>query len=320
MSHAIAEIAADVVQAKARVAPHTYRTPLLASRHDGSSLSFKAEQFQVTGSFKPRGAVSKLTTIGRGKDIITSSSGNHGIATAYAAALTGHKLTVVLPTIVSQAKLAKIRGFGVDVILEGEDAGAAEVVALRLAAERGLTYVSPYNDRHVIAGQGTIALELLEQTERIDNIFISMGGGGLISGIGAALKAFNPQTRIYGVSALSSMALAASMKAGKMVETKHLDTLADGIAGGLEDGSITVALANAVVDQVLVCDEEAIAAGVAALALNENLLVEGAAGLAMAGFQQMAPEIAGQRSVVLLCGGNFSPQRIVPLIANAAGY
>jgi threonine dehydratase len=318
MNPIIAETAASAVQARVRIRPYIYQTPLLPSRQFGEELSFKAENFQRTGSFKIRGAASKMTAIGLEKGVITASSGNHGIGAAQAAASIGQKLTVVLPETVSKTKLAKVRSFGVDVVLHGDQSGVAEIHAQKLAAERGLIYVSPYNDPEIVAGQGTIGLELIEQQDQIDNVFIAMGGGGLISGIGSVLKLFSRRTRIFGVSALASMALAASMEAGRVVATEHSDTLADGVAGGLDDDSMTLPIAQAVIDEVLACDEDAIARGVATLALDEHQLVEGAAGLAMAGFQQVASRMKGQRSVVLLCGGNFSADRIIPLVTAAS--
>ncbi|BDA86999.1 serine/threonine dehydratase [Aureimonas sp. SA4125] len=315
MNPIITATAADAVQARSRIRPFIYQTPLLPSRErGGEELAFKAENFQITGSFKIRGAAAKMTAVDPGQALITASSGNHGIGAAMAASSIGQSLTVVLPRSVSPGKLARIRSFAVEVVLHGDEAGEAERHAQELARARGLVYVSPYNDRDIIAGQGTIALELLEQAERIDNVFVSMGGGGLISGIGSVLKAFSPRTRVIGVSAAASMALAASMEAGRIVETEHRDTIADGVAGGLDEDSMTLPLAMAVIDEVVVCDEDAIVAEIASIALNERQVVEGAAALAMAGYRSLAHRLAGQRSVVVLCGSNFAPDRIMPLI------
>ncbi|KQT51008.1 threonine dehydratase [Aureimonas sp. Leaf454] len=319
MNPIVTATAADAVQARSRIRPFIYQTPLLPSRvRGGEDLAFKAENFQITGSFKIRGAAAKMTAVDRDQALITASSGNHGIGAAQAAASVGQRLTVVLPRSVSPGKLAKIRSFAVDVVLHGDEAGEAERHAQELARDRGLVYVSPYNDRDIIAGQGTIALEILEQAERIDNVFVSMGGGGLIGGIGSVLKAFSPWTRVIGVSAAASMTLAASMQAGRIVETDHFDTIADGVAGGLDEDSITLPLAMATIDEVVVCEEDAIVAEIASLAVNERQIVEGAAALAMAGYRQVAHRLAGQRSVVVLCGSNFAAERIMPLIWNEA--
>jgi threonine dehydratase len=314
----VLEAAARSVQAHRRIRSHIYETPLLPSRQigreTGSSVFFKAENFQLTGSFKIRGAASKMTSLGIDRGVITASSGNHGIASAQAAASIGQALTVVLPETVAQAKLDRIRSFNVDVVLHGAESGLAELHAQKEAEARGLVYVSPYNDPEIVAGQGTIGLELLEQAEGIDNIFIAMGGGGLIGGIGSVLKAFSPNTRVYGVAAQNSAALAASMMAGRVVETEHHDTLADGVAGGMDEDSITLPLAVSVVDEVVTCTESEIADALKDLAFKENQIVEGAAALALAGFLKVAERCRGQRNVVLLCGANFDRDKIFSVL------
>lgn len=317
MDHLVLEQAAGAVKARQRIRGFVYETPLLPSRaigaQTGSSLLFKAENFQHTGSFKFRGAASKMTAIAQGQGLITASSGNHGIASAKAAAMTGNKLAVVLPKTVTQAKLARIEAFGVEVMLHGDESGASEEHAQKTAHARGLAYVSPYNDPEIIAGQGTIALELLEQHPRIDNIFVAMGGGGLISGIASVFKSYSPQTRIFGVSAENSAALAASMKAGRIVEVEHRPTLADGVAGGIDSGSMTLPLAQATIDEVLHCNEAEITVALKELLLQENLIVEGAAGLALAGFLKVAARCKDAVNVVVLCGGNVDPRKICAL-------
>jgi threonine dehydratase len=311
------EVAEASVLARDRIRQHIYQTPLIPAKRIGQDLNakvlFKAENFQLTGSFKLRGAMSKLSVHGQGQ-LITASSGNHGIASALASQSLSKKLTVVLPEIVIPAKLKKIEAYGVDVILHGAEAGLAEQHAQQLASSGTYTYVSPYNDLHIVAGQGTIGLELLEQHDHIDNIFISMGGGGLISGVGSVLKTFSPRTKIYGVSAINSKALAVSMATGHVVETEHLPTIAEAVAGGMDENSITLALANAVVDEVIECDEGEIIEALKMLALSESMIVEGSAALALAGFNSVAPKLSGQTSVILLCGSNYDQEMINKII------
>lgn len=318
MKPTLLETAQNAAQARARIADYVYQTPLLPSRTLGDELGcdlrFKAENFQQTGSFKMRGAASKMTSIQGDDGLITASSGNHGIACSRAASLVGKKLTVVLPETVAVAKLKKIQSYGVEVVLHGSESNLAELHAQSLAETRGLTYVSPYNDPVVVAGQGTIGLELLEQADHIDNVFISMGGGGLISGIGSVLKNANPKTRVIGVSAKNSAALAASMRAGEIVDTDHFDTLADGVAGGVDKGSLTLPLALEVIDEVVICDEAEIASALKRMALDENQIVEGAAALALAGFIQISDRLRSQTNVVLICGANFDQEKIMSII------
>jgi threonine dehydratase len=190
----------------------------------------------------------------------------------------------------------------------------AELHAQQEAASRGLVYVSPYNDPEVVAGQGSIGLELLEQAGSIDNVFVAMGGGGLIGGIGSVLKSFSPHTRIYGVAAQNSAALAAAMTAGRVVEVEHLDTLADGVAGGMDEDSITLPLALSVVDEVVACTEAEIAVALKELAFKENQIVEGAAALALAGFLKVSECCKGQTNIVVLCGANFDRDKIVSIL------
>ena len=318
MNSIVLASAARSVQARRRIRGHIFETPLLPSRRigreAGSSVFFKAENFQLTGSFKIRGAASKMTSLGAERGVITASSGNHGIASAQAASSIGQTLTVVLPETVAQAKLEKIRSYNVDVILHGAESGLAEIHAQQEAVCRGLVYVSPYNDPEIVAGQGTIGLELLEQAGTIDNIFIAMGGGGLIGGIGSVLKSFSPSTRVVGVAAQNSAALAASIAAGRVVETEHLDTLADGVAGGMDEDSMTLPLAMAVIDEVVTCTETEIAHALKELAFKENQIVEGAAALALAGFLKVAERCRGQTNVVVLCGANFDRDTIFSVL------
>lgn len=248
--------------------------------------------------------MSKISVQNAQGRLITASSGNHGIGAAYAAQALFKDLTVVLPETAIPSKLENIKSYGVDVILHGAETGLAEQHAQQLAASGTYTYISPYNDADIVAGQGTIGLEILEQCDRVDNVFISMGGGGLISGVGSVIKAFSPQTTVYGVAAINSKALAASMAAGRVVETEHLPTLAEAVAGGIDEDTITLPLASSVVDHVIECDEGEIVTALKACTFDENMIVEGSAALALAGFNKVARNLTGQTSVIILCGAN----------------
>ncbi|KAL1651110.1 hypothetical protein SLS61_005628 [Didymella pomorum] len=304
------ESAAASVQSRARIRSHIYETPLLPARSN-AGLFFKAENFQLTGSFKLRGAMSKMSASTTSSRLITASSGNHGIGAARAASKLGRDLTVVLPETVVPAKLAKIKQYGVKVILHGAETGLAEQHAQKLSNKEGYTYISPYNDPDIIAGQGIIGLEILEQCPNVDNVFVSMGGGGLISGIGSVLKAFAPKVKVYGASANASRALAASMQAGRVVEIEHLPTLAEAVAGGIDDDTITLPLAMQVVDEVIDCDEDDIRESLKVLALEENMLMEGSSALALAAYKKMEMKVQGQVNVVVLCGANFDRDAVV---------
>ncbi len=312
-SDLISQVAKNSAKVRKIIVPDISYTPLISSRVS-PSLFFKSENFQMTGSFKVRGALSKISQLPTNKDIITASSGNHGIACSYAAKIMGYQLTVVLPKNVSRAKLEKIRSYGTKTLLNSGDSGLAEKKARQLAASDNYTYVSPYNDEFVIAGQGTIGFEILEQLPKVKNVFISMGGGGLISGIGSVIKSLSSNVKIIGVSAVNSAALAASIKQGKVVETEHLETLADGCAGGVDDDSITLPIASKVIDRIIHCSEQDIMSALKLLAWDEKVLVEGAAALALAGYLKHEASFNMEESVVLLCGANFDRVTILDVI------
>jgi threonine dehydratase len=295
-------IAAAAILAHRQLREHVINTPCLPSKllHD---VHLKCENFQTTGSFKIRGALSKLSGVPPSQAVYTASSGNHGIACAEAARRFGHRLTVFLPETVSKAKLDQIRKYDVDIKTVAGNAGGAEALARQRALADNAVYVPPYNDPGVIAGQGTIAVELLDQLPGVEVVYVAMGGGGLISGIASVMKALSPETRIIGVAAENSMALAAAMSAGRVVEVHHLETLADGCAGAIDEDSITLPLARDLVEEVVVCSEQEIRAALGLIVREERLLVEGSAALALAG--RLKTGRIGERSSVVLCGANM---------------
>jgi len=321
--YSIQSIAEGVNAARKRIGARICNTPVIRSKLYGEDLYFKADNFQHTGSFKIRGAMSKLTKLletNKAADLklITASSGNHGIGASAAATELGLTMAVVLPTSVPKMKLDRIKENGATAIVEGDEAGASEMHAKRRAESDGYIYVSPYNDPDIIAGQGTIGLELLEAFagRQIDNVFIAIGGGGLISGIGAAIKHQSPNTKIWGVSAANSAAFDEALKQGHVVETTHLPTLADAVAGGVDEHTITLGIAQQVVDETLLCTEQDIEHCFRTLAIDEGMIVEGAAALALAGYEQVRADLVGQTSVVLLCGGNIDSEQVHSLLAS----
>ena len=308
--------------ARKRIVEKISNSPLIKSNIYGTDLFFKAENFQFSGSFKIRGAFSKLTQLEKegvlkNAKLITASSGNHGLACSYAARELGGDLTVVLPETVAIVKLEKIRSYGITVILEGQESGEAETYAQKLAKEEGYLYVSPYNDLDIIAGQGTIGLELIEALGQngIDNVFVSMGGGGLISGISAVLKAVNPNIKVWGVSAENSCTLGDSLKLGRIVDTKHLPTLADGVSGGIDSDTVTFEICKSTVDELLWCDEKEITSSFLKFAFDEHQIIEGSAALALAGYEKVSEQLKGQTSVVIACGANVDQSLVQKLLS-----
>lgn len=279
------------------------------SRLTGCEVFLKCEHLQRTGSFKFRGASNKLLRLSaamRERGVITASSGNHGLGVALAARTLGIAVTVYVPANASVSKIEAIRMMGARLVQVPGDALAAEMAALQQAGLTGQAYVPPYNDMDVIAGQGTIAMEMLEQEEGFDAVFTSVGGGGLISGIGTTFKARSPQTEIVGCWPANAPSMHASLAAGEIIEIDERETISDGTAGGIEPGSITFHLCQQVVDDHVLVTEAEIRIAMKLLAESEHWMVEGAAGVAMAGMLRTAGRYRGRKVAIVLCGRNIS--------------
>ncbi len=273
-------------------------------------LLFKREDLQHTGSFKLRGATNKLlslTSEQRAAGVIAASNGNHGLGVAYAAKNLGTEAEVYVSKHVSPSKATKIEDLGARICYVGEDPLAAEIAGRTAAVESGKVFISPYNDADVIAGQGTIAVELLRQAKP-DAVFVAVGGGGLIGGIGAYLKSLSPQTEVVGCWPHNSRVLYECMKAGDVIDVAEHPTLSESTAGGLEPGSITVDICKRVIDQSIFVSEDEILAAIRVVRKKRGWLMEGAAAVALAAFLQERQRYAGKTVAVVICGGNLSPE------------
>jgi len=307
------DFGALVPAAQRRIEQHVRHTPLehsdVLSQLTGANIFLKLENLQVTGSFKARGAFNRLLAMSgdeQARGYVTASSGNHGAAVAYAARQLGvHGITFV-PEGASPLKIDNIRRLGGTVETYGPEGGATEVHARAYAEQRGMTYISPYNDSLVIAGQGTIGAELASRLQAIDAIVASVGGGGLISGTAGYLKTQHPSVQAIGVSPEASMAMAASVRAGRIIETEHRPTLSDGTAGGLEPGAITFTLCRSLVDQFVEVTEGEIRAALRMFIEGHHMLCEGAAAVALAGTFKKREHLRGKTVVVIICGANIS--------------
>lgn len=295
-----------------RIRAHVRHTPVRRSDYFsdrfGGNVFLKLENLQETGSFKLRGAVSKLTSLSnaqRASGCVTASSGNHGAAVAKAMALLKIDGVIFVPEATSPTKIDLIRKLGGDVRLFGTDGLDTELHALEFARATGRCYVSPYNDLAVIAGQGTIGLELLQDLDSIDTVFVAVGGGGLISGIAGVLKSSMPQVRVIACQPERSAVMTASIEAGRILELESLPTLSDGTAGGIEPGAITFDLCAELVDDFITVSEVEIAAAMREVSTSEGHRVEGAAGVALAAPAKLQDRLSGN-SVVIICGGNVS--------------
>ena len=283
--------------------------PDRAARGGRGTAFAKFEQRQRTGSFKLRGATNKLMsldTAAAAAGVITSSTGNHGLGVAEAARQLGIDAEVFLSARVDPAKRAKILDLGARLRTVGDDALGAELAARAAAQSSGRTYVSPYNDVEVIAGQGTIAVELVRQVPDLDAIFIATGGGGLLSGIGAYLRHAAPRAEIVGCWPENSPVLYECLQAGRIFAAPEAPTLSESTAGGVEADSITFELCREVMHRAVLVSEAQIL-GAMRWAHALGWAVEGASGVALAAYFKDAARYADKRVVVLVCGGNPSP-------------
>ena len=301
-----------ILAAHERIRSIVLETPVVSAGQRSLSplVKFKLENRQRTGSFKLRGAANALSLLTPEQarlGVLTSSTGNHGLAVATAARTLGIRAEVYVSPQVSAPKLQAIRDSGAEVQVVGSNPLDAELAARATARETGRLYLSPYNDANVIAGQGTVAVELHSQLERIDAVFVAVGGGGLIGGIGAYLKAVSRNTQVIGCWPENSQALCESLRQGRIVEVPDLPTLSESTAGGVEPGAITFELGQQVIDRTIRVSEAEILAAMRQLRDEAGWLVEGAAGVALAGYLKFAEEFSGQTVVIVICGGNLSP-------------
>jgi threonine dehydratase len=307
-----ADVAPAVERAESRIRPHIRETILdyspYLSRLGEASVYCKLENLQHTGSFKTRGAMNKLLSLSNAelrRGVVTASTGNHGAAVAYSLQKLGGRGVFFLPETASPAKVKSMQLLGAEVRYFGNDCAEAEMHARTFADQHGMTFISPYNDPQVVAGQGTIAVELARQLAPIDAVFVAVGGGGLISGLGGYLRSVSPQTRIIGCSPAHSQVMIQSVQAGQILDLPSLPTLSDGTAGGIEPGAMTFDLCRAFVDEYVTVTEEEIADSLRLFLETHHMLIEGAAAVAIASYLQQRERFAGQQVVIILCGANI---------------
>lgn len=277
---------------------------------DGN-VYLKLDNIQKTGSFKFRGAVSKMTSISateKEKGVVTASTGNHGAACSLAMSLLGIDGKIVVPTIVHKNKVNNILNFGGKVEYHGDDCLIAEERAQEISKTTGATYISPYNDPAIICGQGTMGYEIDQDLKNIDSVFVSVGGGGLICGVGGYLKSVQKNVKMVAVSPKNSCVMYESIKAEKQLDLPSDPTLSDGTAGGVEMGSITFELCQRIIDEFILVTEDEIADGIRIGVEKHHQLIEGAAGAAIAGFMKQKDKLNGQTVVIVMCGGNISSE------------
>jgi threonine dehydratase len=299
----------DVMRAAEIVSRYLSPTPLIASSAFGDGVRLKLESLQPTGSFKVRGGLAALANAmaeDPNAEVVTASAGNHGLGVAFAAQLLGVKATVVIPVTASITKRLRLQRFtedGIDLVLHGSNYDEAEEFALELAG-RGARFVSAYNDPHVIAGQATIGLEVFDQAPETASFLVPVGGGGLLSGIALAASGKHG-VEVIGVEAARSPAVSTSVRAGKAVEIPDEQTIADGLAGNVEKGSVTIPIITRLVAGFLPVEESAIRRSIHQMASEEGVVAEPSGAVAYAAVEMRpVPEPGASPTVVVVSGRN----------------
>ena len=309
----------DVLAAAERIATLAFQTPLRGSEWlsaQGANVFFKLETVQPTCSYKIRGAfnaVQRLADEGPADQrLVTASAGNHGRALAYAASIFDIPVVVFIAEDAPRAKVEAIARSGAE-LRPCANYDEAERQAKAFAKDGGGVYISPYSHPDVIAGAGTIGLELAEQQPYLDAVIVPMGGGGLISGIGIALKAMSPETRVIGVEVAASCPFTRSLEAGRLVTIDVQPSLADGLTGNLDPETITLDIVREVVDEIIVVDEEDVRRALAAVVANEHLVIEGAAAVGPAAFLSGRIQAKGNMAVILT-GANIDMDTLAAVL------
>ncbi len=312
----------EIIAAEKRIKGNILRTPLFPSNYlsqlSGGQVYLKLENEQYTGSFKARGALNKIlstTPAERKIGFITASTGNHAQGFARALTIAGATGTIFLPENASPAKVEALKSYPVKLEFFGHNSLETELHAKAAAEESGLIWVSPYNDPLIIAGQGTMGLEMNFQAKGpIDYVLGCIGGGGMMSGVATAIKNISPTTKVIGCLPEKSPEMYLSIKAGKVVFIDFEETLSDGSAGGLEDGSITFPICQQYVDDYTLVSEEAIADSIRLIAEKHHKIIEGAAGVAVASFLQEIETYQGKTVVIIICGANISMKKLKEIL------
>lgn len=307
------DVLREVLRAQRRIHSHLTPTPLEHSPHlselAGANVYLKLENLQPTGSFKVRGALNTLLSLSdeqRAGGVVAASSGNHGLAVAYGANALGIDCQVFVPEQASITKTDAIRRLGGKVQHHGNDMADTESFARNYAQKSKKTYISPYNDIRVIGGQGTIALELGQQLDRIDAIYAAVGGGGLVSGIAGYSKAVFDGVTIIGCQPENSPVMAESIKSGRIIEMASKPTLSDGTAGGIEPGAMTFKLCQQLVDEFVMITESEISGALRLFMESHHMMIEGAAALPIAALMKEDGAMSGKNVVLVICGANIS--------------
>jgi len=315
------DVVNEVRLAESRIRSHIRQTildrSLYLSQVGGANVYCKLENLQHTGSFKLRGAMNKLLSLmpeDLVRGVVTASTGNHGAAVAYSVKELNASGTIFVTRNASSAKVQAIERLGADVRYYGKDCTETELHARQYAAENQMAYVPPYSDPEVIAGQGTIGVELAGQLDEIDAVFVPLGGGGLISGVAGYLKSAYPEVQIVGCSPKNSQVMIQSVKAGRILDLPSLPTISDGTAGGIEPGAITFELCRALVDEYVTVTEDEIKESLQLFLHTQHMMIEGAAAVAVAAYLKTHERFARKNIVIIISGANISIETLKSIL------
>ena len=309
----------DIFLAQQAIGPLTRETPLVRSaplsEQTGADIYLKLETAQETGAFKVRGAANKMLSLSaaaRERGVVTVSTGNHGRAVAYVARRLGSNAVVCISERVPPNKVAAIRRLGAEVVIQGQSQDDAEERARRLRQERGLTLIHPFDDPYIIAGQGTIGVEILQALPAVDTAVVPLSGGGLIGGIALALKSAAPTIRVVGVSMERAPVMYHSLQAGHPLQMEEEETLADSLLGGIGlDNAYTFHLAQTYLDDVVLVGEAEIARAMAFALHEHHVVAEGAGAVGIAALLSGKIDVAGRQVAVVVSGGNVDMQLLL---------
>ena len=320
----IEDIQKEITDAESRIRKHIRETPLefspRLSRQGRCRVYLKLECTQISGSFKYRGALNKYLSLPehkRREPVITASSGNHGAALAQIIHSFGGKGKIFIPENASPAKVEDLRLYGIDLILHGHDCIMSETLAQNIARQEGLEFISPYNDPKIIGGQGTIGIELVRQLEKMDDVLVPVGGGGLVSGIAAHLKGLPPRIQIIGCQPRASAVMYESIEAGQIIDMNSEPTLADGTAGGVDPDTITFPLCRDLIDRFTLVSEDQIKKAILFTLEHHQLLIEGAAALPLAAFLKEIDRYEDRNVVLVVSGKRIGLEKLTRILTDS---
>ena len=309
-----------IQEAQKRIAPFINYTPLIFSKYlsNNSKVKLKLESLQITGSFKLRGATNKLLSLSENqkqKGVIAVSTGNHGKGVAYAANILGIKSTIFMSSMVPQFRKEAIEALGAKVKIVGNNSDEADQYAKELAKKENITLIHPFDDEEIIAGQGTVGLEMLETFPEVDTVIVPTSGGGLSGGIALAIKSQKPEVKIIAVSMKRGPSMYESLKLGKPVDVEELETLADCLGGSIGiDNKYTFKIAQETIDDFVLVEEDKIAEGIKLNFVEHKLVTEGAAATAVMVVKDNMTQHLGKNIICLICGGNIDSELFTKII------